>query len=81
MSNFYLKVIPSEKSVEIQFKVCESSLLRESIDLGSRLFLCSELAQVIDLSQKKGDLKSPDDYRKHLGKSLSGFAPRNSSQT
>ena len=34
------KVIPSEKGVEIQFKVCESSLLRESINLGSRLFLC-----------------------------------------
>ncbi|MCB0413224.1 MAG: recombinase family protein [Bdellovibrionales bacterium] len=71
------KVIPSENEVEIQFKVCESSLLREPIDLGSRLFLCPKRGQVLKLGIKKGDPKSPPLSPNHL----SNFAPRNSSQT
>ncbi len=76
------KVIPSQTSVEIQFKVCESSLLWEPMDLGSHLYLCPESAQVIDIGIGKSNSKKECDDRNFK---MSGFGDltrtRNSSQT
>jgi len=56
------KVIPHENEVEIQYKVCESSLLREPINLGSRLFLCSKdgVIKKYDAGKKKDSSESTE---------------------
>ena len=42
-----------EKEVKIFYKVDESSLLREPMHLGSRLFLCQKLGKVVDMAEKR----------------------------
>ena len=44
-----------KESITISYKLDESSLLREPIELGSRLFLCPKQGKVLEFKNKKGD--------------------------